>query len=124
MVFIDNLQYPQRLRMHIDAEFLSAFSEDDLRGGMRRQRELVEMQIRAGDRRQCSAYLSGGTGAGAIDDEPLVRTIQPAFDLWFEEVDCTGRGKPKDKRDGKEAGIEVPAPYGSVVEPALRRSVS
>jgi len=48
-----------------------------------------------------------------------IRAVEPRFHLGLEEINRACEREPPDERNAEEAGVEVPAPHGSEIEPGL-----
>ncbi len=115
VVFIVELQDSQGLRMNVDAELFGSLVHHDLCGAGFGPGQLIRVERGPGHGGDRGLHL--GIHRGALGDgEVVVGAVENALDLRLEEEDGAGGGEPKDERDAKEAGVEVPAPDGAVVK--------
>lgn len=116
-VFRDDVEDLQGLGMDVDAELGGFATDDDAGGGDGRTRKLEEVQGGAGHSGEGCLDLRLRGRTRTDDAEAVVRAVEPTFDLRLEEVDRAGEGEPDNERDAEEAGVEVPAPDGAIVQP-------
>src|ERR1700761_1144879 len=119
VIFINNLENLKRHRIYIDTELFGFAPDDNLNRGLRSSWKLIIVQVRSGYRSECRPYLCLSGRSRCAELQMLIGAVQPRFDRFAKEIDRSGSRKPKNKRDAEQAGIEMPAPDGPVVEPGL-----